>query len=262
MQFKKRRFRKNYIGFKAIVVYETRRFLRIWPQSLLPSAITMTLYFVIFGHFIGAKLGTLHGVTYIQFMAPGLIMMAIITNAYGNVAFSLYSDRFQRCIEEILISPLPDYLILLGYALGGMLRGIIVGAIVTLIALFFTHFSIHNITLTIFVVISTSALFALAGFTNALFANKWDDVALIPTFVLTPLIYLGGVFYSITQLPETWQIISKANPILYIINTFRFGMLGISDINISMSMAIIILTMLAFFMLNLYLLKKGIGIRT
>jgi len=253
-------FKRNYIGFVTIVINELKRFLKIWPQTLLSSAVTVSLYFVIFSSFSNATIEKLYGISYPEFIAPGLIMMAIIVNAYGNVSFSLWNHRFQHSIEEVLVSPLPNSLILLGYTLGGILRGILVGIIVTGIALCFTSLSVHHLGLTLFVVTATATLFALAGFTNAICADKFDDVLFVPNFILTPLIYLGGVFYSISQLPEFWQNVSRANPILYIINAFRYGILGITDVSIYAALALMISSIIFLFALNLYLLNKGVGI--
>lgn len=253
-------FKRNYIGFMTIVIDEIKRFIKIWPQTLLSSAVTITLYFVIFSNLTNSMVENKYHITYAQFIAPGLIMMAIIINSYGNVSFSLWNHRLQHSIEEVLVSPLPNYLMLLGYTLGGILRGIMVGAIVTGISLCFTDLSLPHVWIALFIVTCTAALFALAGFTNAICADKFDDILFVPNFVLTPLIYLGGVFYSISQLSEFWQIVSKANPILYIINVFRYSILGITDINIYAGMTMIIGTIALLFILNLYLLNRGVGI--
>ena len=241
---------------------EIRRFMRIWIQTLVPPAVTMTLYFVIFGSLIGPRIGSMDGFDYVQFMIPGLIMMSVITNSYANVVSSFYSVKFQKSIEELLISPMPNWTILLGFILGGVCRGVMVGIIVFCVSLFFyPDFSIANPALTILVLFLTSILFSLMGFINAVFADSFDDISVIPTFVLTPLIYLGGVFYSINILPEFWRSISLANPMLYVVNTFREGMLGISDVSISFSLTMILIFIIFFTVSSLYLLSKGIGIR-
>tara|TARA_B100001121_G_C18625593_1_gene591571 strand:+ start:203 stop:988 length:786 start_codon:yes stop_codon:yes gene_type:complete len=241
---------------------EIRRFMRIWVQTLVPPAVTMTLYFVIFGSLIGPRIGEMDGFDYVQFMIPGLIMMSVITNSYANVVSSFYSVKFQKSVEELLISPMPNWVILLGFILGGVTRGILVGIIVFCVSLFFyPEFQIVNLGLTITVLVLTSILFSLMGFINAVFADSFDDISVIPTFVLTPLIYLGGVFYSINILPDFWRSISMANPMLYVVNTFREGMLGISDVSISFSLSMIVLFIFLFSSLSLYLLHKGIGIR-
>lgn len=255
-------FRKNYIALETIIINEVVRFSRIWSQTFLPPVITMTLYFLIFGAFIGEKIGKIDHVTFMQYMAPGLIMMAIITNAYANVVASFFGMRFQRSVEELLISPVPNYIILLGFTIGGILRGVVVGILITIVALCFTHLTIHNYLITIAITLLTASLFSLAGFTNAIFASDFDDVQIVPTFVLTPLTYLGGVFYSISQLPPVWQYISKANPIVYIVNTFRYGILGITDVPVFTAFIIIIIANMLLYGLNLYLLRKGTGIRT
>ena len=222
----------------------------------------MSLYFVIFGTLIGPRIGSMDGLDYIQFMIPGLIMMSVITNSYANVVSSFYSVKFQKSIEELLISPMPNWAILLGFVIGGVCRGILVGIIVFCVSLFFyPDFEVANPVLTISVLFLTSILFSLMGFINAVFADSFDDISVIPAFVLTPLIYLGGVFYSINMLPPVWQSISKANPMLYVVNTFREGMLGTSDVSISFSLIMIIIFIFTLTSLSLYLLKKGVGIR-
>ncbi|MDG1203060.1 MAG: ABC transporter permease [SAR86 cluster bacterium] len=241
---------------------EVRRFLRIWVQTLVPPAVTMSLYFIIFGSLIGPRIGTMDGLDYIQFMIPGLIMMSVITNSYANVTSSFYSVKFQRSIEELLVSPMPNWAILLGFIIGGVARGTLIGFIVFCVSLFFyPSFEVANPSLTLLVLFLTSILFSLMGFVNAIFADSFDAISVIPTFILTPLIYLGGVFYSINILPEMWRNISMANPMLYVVNTFREGMLGISDVSIPFSLGMIFAFIGFFTGLCLYLLNKGIGIR-
>ena len=255
-------FQRIYlIAFLTLLRKETRRFIRIWIQTLLPSLITMTLYFLIFGRLIGSQLSPIQGFNYMQYIAPGLIMMSIITNAYLNTVSSLFSVRFQKSIEELLVSPLPNALLLLGFVAGGMVRGLTVGLFVTLLTLLFTHLIVHSWGMTLIIAVITTLLFSLAGFTNALFAKKFDDISIIPTFVLTPLTYLGGVFYSLSSLSPAWQVVSLFNPILYIINAFRYGILGISDIPVYPALIVSIFFCVALFGLNWYLLKKGIGLR-
>jgi ABC-2 type transport system permease protein len=254
--------RVNWVGFQAIVIKEITRFLRTWTQTILPSAITMALYFIIFGHLMGARIGKVEGYDYIQYIAPGLIMMPIITNAYANVTSSFFLAKFQRSIEEILISPIPNYLILAGFVAGAVLRGSIVGFIVTIISLFFAKFTIQHLFVVIGVVLLSTLLFSLAGFINAIYAKKFDDIAIVPTFILTPLIYLGGVFYSVKILPEFWRVLSYLNPILYMVNTFRYGMLGLTDVNIGVAFLIMLIMTAILLWWALYLLHKGIGIRT
>ena len=231
-------------SLNTLSLKEIRRFMRIWQQTLIPSVITTVLYFIIFGSFIGSRIGLMGGFDYMQFMAPGLVMLAVITNSYNNVVSSFYGVKFQKSIEELLISPMPTYLILLGFVIGGVVRGIIVGLLVMLTSLFFTEITIQYYFITALVVILTSILFSLAGLLNAIYADSFDDITIIPTFVLTPLIYLGGVFYSISLLTETWQIISKLNPLLYMVNAFRYGMLGVSDINVTYAISMILVFIL------------------
>ncbi len=250
------------VAFATIATKEIHRFSRIWVQTILPPAITMGLYFVIFGSLIGPRIGQMGGFTYMQFIAPGIIMMAIITNSYSNVVTSFFGAKFQRHIEEILIAPVPNVLIVLGWVCGGVCRGVIVGALVTVIALFFTDLQINSWFVTVAVVVLTSALFSLGGLINAIFAKKFDDISIVPTFVLTPLTYLGGVFYSIELLPEIWRQISLFNPVLYMVNAFRYGILGVSDIEIIPAFAIIIAFIIGLGSLSVILLQKGVGIRT
>ena len=250
-----------FVAFWTILTKEVRRFTRIWGQTLLPPAITMTLYFIIFGNLIGSRIGEMGGFNYMEYIVPGLIMMSVITNSYGNVVSSFYSTKFQRNIEELLVSPIPYWVILCGYVLGGVSRGLAVGFIVTLLSLFFTDLQIHNIAVTVSVVFLTAVLFSLGGFINAVFANSFDDISIVPTFILTPLTYLGGVFYSISLLPEFWQGVSQLNPILYMVNTFRYGILGVSDIHIGFAYSMIIGAIVILFSYSMYLLNTGKGIR-
>lgn len=249
-------------AFITIVRKEITRFMRIWQQTLIPPVITTSLYFIIFGNLIGPRIGQMQGYSYIDFIVPGLILMAVITNSYGNVASSFYSAKFSKSVEELQVSPTPNWVILLGYVCGGVLRGILVGLFVTLIAMYFSGLSLHNVFIIISVVILTAVLFSMAGFLNALFAKSFDDISIIPTFVLTPMTYLGGVFYSITLLPEFWQKISFLNPILYMINTFRLGFLGITDINPWLSYGLILGFIAVLSYVNLRLLKTGFGLRS
>ena len=251
-----------FIAFITIIIKEISRFLRIWGQTILPPAVSMTLYFIIFGSLIGPRIGSMNGFVYMEFIAPGLIMMSVINNSYSNVVASFFGAKFQRHIEEMLIAPIPDFIILAGYVLGGVARGILVGLVVTVVALFFTDLHIHNYLIVISVVILTAVLFSLGGFINAVFARTFDDISIIPTFVLTPLIYLGGVFYSIDMLPEFWQLISKINPILYMVDAFRYGILGISDINIVFAFSIIFVFIGLLGTWALVLLKRGTGVKS
>ncbi|MEZ5524222.1 MAG: ABC transporter permease [Pseudomonadales bacterium] len=248
--------------FSTIVRKEVRRFTRIWVQTLIPPAITMALYFVIFGSLIGSRIGDMGGFDYMSYIVPGLIMMSVITNSYSNVVSSFFSSKFQHQIEELLVSPTPNWVILVGYVTGGMARGLMVGIIVTLLSLFFTKLHIANVGVTLIIILLTSMLFSLGGFINGIFARSFDDISIIPTFVLTPLTYLGGVFYSIQLLPDFWQKVSMANPILYMVNSFRYGILGVSDINVGFAFTMILLFAVGMFVYALYLLKNSKGLRT
>lgn len=253
---------KNFIALDTILRKELVRFFRIWSQTLLPPAITMTLYFIIFGKLIGSQINPIDGFSYMQYIVPGLTMMSIMTSAYANTSGSFFGAKFSRSIEEMLVSSMPSYLILLGYMLGGAIRGLLVGAIVLFISLFFTHLHLHNLWIVLSMAILASLLFSLAGLINGIFAKKFDDVSFIPTFVLTPLTYLGGVFYSLKQLPLFWQHLSIFNPILLIVDSFRYGMLGVSDVNIYFGFSMMILLFVILLIWCLYLLKKGVGLRS
>lgn len=251
----------QWVAWQTIAVKEVRRFMRIWTQTLLPPAITMTLYFVIFGQLIGQRIGQMDGFDYMAFIVPGLIMMSVITSAYSNVSSSFFSNKFQHSVEEFMVAPVHPLTVLLGYIAGGVVRGVAVGLIVTLVSLYFTDLRIHNLAIVVLVTVLAATVFALGGFVNALLANKFDDVAIVPTFVIQPLTYLGGVFYSIHLLPEFWQQLSLANPILYIVNTFRYGILGISDINIYYGLGMLVVFIALLTAWSLWLLKHGTGMR-
>lgn len=253
--------RSQWHALATLVIKEYNRIVRIWIQTILPPAITMTLYFIIFGSLIGSRIGQMDGYGYMQFIAPGLIMLSVITNSYGNVVSSFFGAKFGRHVEEMLVSPMPNYLILVGHVAGGVIRGLMVGGVVTVVALFFTRLEMQHPLIVLSTVILTSVVFSLGGFINAVFAKKFDDISIVPTFVLTPLTYLGGVFYSISLLPEFWQGVSRANPILYMVNAFRYGVLGTSDIPIGTAYAIIFIAIGLLYSVSLYLLNKGIGIR-
>jgi ABC-2 type transport system permease protein len=251
-----------WIAYATIVTKEVLRFSRIWVQTVLPPAVTTSLYFVIFGKLIGGQIGDMAGFRYIDYIVPGLVLMSVITNSYANVVSSFYSSKFQHFVEELLIAPVPNWVILAGYVSGGLARGLTVGAVVTLVALFFSDVEIHSYGLTLAIFALTSVLFALGGFINAVFAKTFDDISIVPTFVLAPLTYLGGVFYSIDLLPDFWRHLSLFNPVLYMVNGFRYGMLGVSDIPIAASLAIILAFIAALTLFSLVLLRRGVGIKT
>ncbi|MAT92868.1 MAG: ABC transporter permease [Halioglobus sp.] len=252
---------EQWNAFMTIVRKEIRRYLRIWTQTLLPSAITMSLYFVIFGTLIGSRIGEMGGFSYMQFVVPGLIMMAIVTNSYSNVVSSFFGSKFNHSVEELLVSPVPNYIILMGYVLGGVTRGLFVAVVVTLVSLFFTDLHIHSYLVVVTIVLMTATLFALAGFINAVFANSFDDISIVPTFVLTPLIYLGGVFYSMDLLPDFWAAVSRLNPLVYVVNAFRYGMLGVSDVSLPVAFGMISLFTALAFGYSMYLLNTGKRLR-
>lgn len=251
-----------YIAFQSILTKEITRFFRIWVQTLLPPAITMMLYFLIFGHLMGSRIGMMDGRPYIEYIVPGLIMMAVITNAYANVVSSFFSSKFGRYVEELLIAPVPNVVILMGYVAGGVCRGLLVGIIVMWVAWVFADISVVHPWIMLSTLVLSAIVFSLGGFINAVYAKKFDDISIIPTFILTPLTYLGGVFYSIKLLPESWQIVSLSNPILYMVNAFRFSMLGVSDVPISHAFILLLLLATALFAYAMILLHKGIGLRS
>ncbi len=252
----------NRVALKSILHKETHRFMRIWVQTLVPPAITISLYFVIFGSLIGSRIGKMGGFDYMTFIVPGLIMMSVITNSYSNVASSFFSAKWQRNVEEMLVAPVPNWVIVAGYVGGGMLRGILVGLIVTVISMLFVSLPIYNLAVIMTTVLLTSAVFSLGGFINAIFANSFDDISIIPTFILTPLTYLGGVFYSISLLPEFWQGVSQANPIVYMVNAFRYGFLGVSDVNITLAFGVLMAFIIVLYTIAITLVSKGVGLRS
>lgn len=255
-------YKLYWTAFCSLLTKEINRFTRIWVQTLVPPAITMTLYFIIFGNLIGSRIGQMNGFSYMEYIVPGLIMMSVITNSYSNVASSFFSAKFQRNIEELLVAPVPNYVIIGGFVMGGVVRGLLVGSIVTFVSLFFVDLQIEHWLVIIATVFLTSVVFALGGLINAVFAKTFDDISIIPTFILTPLTYLGGVFYSISLLPEFWQSVSKINPIVYMVNAFRYGFLGVSDVDIVTSFGVLVTFIVALYAVAHYLVNKGIGLRS
>lgn len=253
---------EQYVAFMTIFRKEVRRYLRIWSQTLLPSAITMSLYFLIFGGLIGSRIGEMGGVSYMQFVVPGLIMMSIVTNTYANVVSSFYGAKYSNSVEELLVSPVPNYIILWGYIAGGVSRGLMVAVIVTLTSRFFAEIEIFSFVTVFAVVVLTSILFSLCGFINAVFANSFDDINIVPTFILTPLIYLGGVFYSLDLLPEFWANVSKLNPLVYVVNAFRYGLLGVSDVSVTFAFSMIGGFTLIAYTYSMHLLRSGKRLRS
>ena len=252
----------NLVALNTLIRREIVRIMRIWTQTLIPPAITMTLYFVIFGKLVGSRIGDMHGFTYMQYIVPGLVMMSVINNSYMNISSSFYGAKFQRSVEEMLVAPMANWAILCGYVIGAVARALVVGALVLVVALFFTSLHVAHPLVALAAVLLGAVIFALAGFINAVFASKFDDIALVPTFVITPLTYLGGVFYSINMLGEPWQAISRANPILYMVNAFRYGVLGISDVHVGWAFAVMLAFVAGLAAFGLQLLKRGVGLRS
>ncbi|MDE1475138.1 ABC transporter permease [Xenorhabdus bovienii] len=251
-----------WVALKTLWMKEITRFSRIWVQTLLPPMITMSLYFVIFGNLVGSRIGEMGGVSYMQFIVPGLIMMSVITNSYGNVSSSFFGAKFQGSIEEVLVAPVPTHIIIAGFVGGGVARGVCVGILVTLVSQLFVPVQIHSWSMVVITLLTTSIVFSLAGLLNAIYAKTFDDISIIPTFVLTPLTYLGGVFYSLTLLPEFWQLVSKLNPIVYMISGFRYGFLGITDVSLTMTLGMLGMFIFVFYLLAWYLIESGRGLRT
>jgi ABC-2 type transport system permease protein len=255
-------FKLYYISLKRLAAKETNRYLRIWVQTLVPPVITTSLYFIIFGNLIGGRIGEMGGFSYMQFIVPGLIMMSVITSAYANVASSFFSQKFQKNIEELLVSPVPPHVVIMGFVVGGLGRSILVGALVTGISLFFVPLQVYSWPIIIITLLMTAVLFSLAGLLNGIFAKSFDDVSIVPTFVLQPLTYLGGVFYSISMLPPIWQAVSKINPIVYMVSGFRYGFLGITDVPILWSLTILILFIAVLYVICWRLIERGVGLRS
>ncbi|WP_376692855.1 ABC transporter permease [Wenzhouxiangella sp. EGI_FJ10409] len=251
-----------WTGYKTILIKEVTRIVRIWPQTLIPPVITMSLYFVIFGSIIGRRVGEMGGIDYMEFIVPGLIMLSVITNSYGNITSSFFGAKFGKHIEELLISPLPPWIILAGYVSGAIFRALVVGFLVWLVAGFFSGFHMHNVAVTLSILLLTSIVFALGGFINAVFAQKFDDIAIIPTFVLQPMTYLGGVFFSVGLLPGIWATLALGNPILYMVNALRYGMLGITDVSLGLAYFMILIFGAILLFFSLFLLHRGVGLRT
>ena len=252
----------RWVGYKTIVRKEITRILRIWGQTIVPPAITMSLYFIIFGELIGRRIGEMGGFTYMQYIVPGLVIMSVITNSYGNMVSSFFGAKFGKHIEELLISTLPNWIILAGYVTGALARGFMVGIVVMCVSLFFTRIEVQHPLIMLSVIVLTAIVFALAGMINAIYGQKFDDIAIIPTFILAPLTYLGGVFYSIALLPEFWQKVSAFNPILYMVNGFRYGMLGVSDVSLTQTYGVILIAGAVLFAWCMTLLHRGTGLRT
>jgi ABC-2 type transport system permease protein len=251
-----------WVAYRTIVRKEIVRILRIWGQTLVPPAITMSLYFLIFGKLIGSRIGAIGEHGYMEFIVPGLIMMSVIQNAYANVASSFFGSKFGRYVEELMVSPTPNWVVLAGFVTGGVARGLMVGGIVLIVALGFTELSVEHPWITLLTLLCTAVLFSLAGFVNAVYGKKFDDISIVPTFILTPLTYLGGVFYAVSMLPPFWQTITYANPILYMVEAFRFGILGHSEVSVGLALSIVLVTTLALFMFCLRLLDRGVGLRS
>jgi ABC-2 type transport system permease protein len=253
--------RYQWIAFKTLLRKEITRIVRIWTQTILPPLVTQSLYFIIFGKFIGSQVGSINGVSYMSFIVPGIVMMAVINSAYGNVVSSFFGAKFQRSIEEMLVAPMQEWVIVAGYTVAGVMRGIIVGVLVFIVSCFFTHPTVYQMSIVILFMVLTSTVFSLAALINGIFARNFDEVAIFQNFVLVPLIYLGGVFYSISRLPVFWQNFSKLNPLLYMVDGFRYGFFGFSDVSVPFSALLLIILTLILWQINIWLLRKGIGIK-
>jgi ABC-2 type transport system permease protein len=253
---------QQWISFYTIVRKDAARMFRIWPQTFLPSIITSVLYFLIFGSFLGSSIGEVQGVPYILFVVPGLVMLAVVTQSYANTSFVMFTSKFfGRNIDEILVSPTPPWILVAGYIAGGVVRGVVVGVLVLLVSLFFTHLVVYSyLTILLFLVL-TSLVFSLAGLVNGVYAKSMDGISIVPTFVLTPLVYLGGVFYSVESLAPFWRAVTQVDPIFYIINGFRYGFLGASDVPILYSTGLLLLFTAVFTGIAIYLIRNGLGLK-
>lgn len=249
------------VAYFTMIRKETLRIFRIWSQTLLPPVVTTGLYFAIFGAFIGSQVAPIEGYSYMQFIMPGLVMMTLITSAYMHVVTGFYIAKFMKSLEEILVSPMPWWAVVGGYVSGGIIRATVVSVMVIIVSLFFTHLAVANIFVLVAAAFLTSLIFSLGGLINGMFAKSFDAMTIIPTFVLTPLTYLGGVFYSIELLPPLFQTLSLFNPILYMVNAFRYGFLGVSDVSLTTSFAVMIGFAVVLIAVVAYLFKKGIGFR-
>ncbi len=251
-----------WISYYTIVRKDTMRILRLWAQTFLPSGITSVLYFTVFGTILGSKIGEINGVDYIQFVVPGLVMLNVITNAYSNVATTFFTSKFfARSIDEILVSPTPPWVLIAGFVSGGVVRGFLVGILVLLVSLIFAIPSISHPLIVLLFLLLASLLFSLGGLINGIYAKSFDGISIVPTFVLTPLVYLGGVFYSTTALPGWAQTLSHFNPVFYIINGFRYGFLGFADVSIVTCVAVLSLLIAIFVGISYYFLRTGLGLR-
>lgn len=255
-------FNLYFTALKSLAVKETNRYLRIWIQTLVPPVITTSLYFVIFGNLIGDRIGQMEGFSYMEFIVPGLIMMSVITSSYSNVSSSFFSQKFQKNIEELLIAPVPTHVIMWGFVIGGLGRSILVGTLVTIISLFFVPLQVYSWLMVILTLLMTATVFSLAGLLNGIFAQSFDDVSIVPTFVLQPLTYLGGVFYAISTLPPFWQTVSQVNPIVYMVSGFRYGFLGVIDVPIFVTIGILVVFIVILYSICWYLIEKGRGLRS
>jgi ABC-2 type transport system permease protein len=250
-----------WVAYTTIVRKEVIRFLRIWPQTFLPSVVTTVLYFLIFGTFIGSQIKSVGDVSYMSFIVPGLVMMAVLNGSFQNIAFSFFQLKFMKTVEEILVSPMPAWTVVLGYITGSVFRGLGIGFLVFLSSYLFEVTPVAHPVLAVLIAAVTAVIFSLAGLINALYAKGFDGINIIPTFVITPLTYLGGVFYSVHLLPPLWQTISYINPVLYMVNAFRYSILGFSDIHFLTSLCVLTACISALFVWVLYLFKTGKGLR-
>ncbi len=250
-----------WVAYATIVRKEAIRYLRVWSQTLLPPVVTMSLYFVIFGGFIGSQIAPINGYTYMEFIVPGLIMMSVIMSSFMHTVSSFYFAKFQKTLEEIMVSPTPYSVVIAGYVTGGVLRGMTIATLVMVVASFFTDVTMAHPGIMLLFALLTSVLFSMIGLLNGVFANSFDGISIVPNFVLTPLTYLGGVFYSITMLPPFWQSVSHWNPILYMVNGFRYGFLGVSDVSVTFAAGLLLTLTVGLFVYTWYLFKTGRGLR-
>ena len=247
-----------WIAYKTITIKEILRFVRIWIQTILPPMIVAFLYLLIFGFVVGSRVGQMAGQDYVHYLVPGVILMSAIMHAYSNTVSSFYLTKFNRSIEEILVSPIPDWLIIAGFVTGGIVRGIAVGLAVFMVAWLVVGFALPNLVIFSLILLLTTTLFSIAGFINAIFAKSFDDITIVPNFILMPLTYLGGMFYDVRILPEFWQNVTQINPIFYMIDGFKVAFFGSASIPIIVSIAILLAMIIALFLLAVFLMQRHI----
>jgi ABC-2 type transport system permease protein len=251
-----------WIAYKTIVTKEILRFARIWVQTIIPPVITTSLYLLIFGGLMGGRIGQMQGIDYLHFIVPGIILMTVIMQSYANTVSSFFMTKYNNSFEELLVSTTPNWVILMGFVSGGIARGFFVGLAVTFTISFFVEIQTYNLLIIAVTFLLTSVMFSLAGFINAVFARTFDDISIVPNFVLLPLTYLGGMFYSIDILPSFWRSVSAFNPIYYMMDAFRLGFLGIGSVELWKAFLVPVIMIVILALIANALLGRGVSIKT